>query len=109
MGFLRRLFGLKEQTPPANPGDPDGIYFYVQCDRCHTTVRVRADRKHDFNQDGGEYTWHKVIVDSKCFQRMSTVVYLDAQLNVVNAEIQGGHYITQAEYDQLQAGTQGNS
>lgn len=104
MGFLRWFFGTSKQTPPDNPGDPDGVYFYVQCDRCHTTVRVRADRKHDFNQEDGQYVWHKVIVDSKCFQRINTVVHLDSQYNIVNADIQGGHYITKAEYEQLQAG-----
>ncbi len=101
MGFLRRLFTGKEKPAPDNPGDPDGLYFYVQCNRCKTAVRVRADRKHDLNQDGGQYSWHKVIVDSKCFQRMPTVVTLDSQYNIISTEIEGGRYITKEEYQQL--------
>ncbi|MCL4870190.1 MAG: hypothetical protein KJ063_14590 [Anaerolineae bacterium] len=104
MGFLRRLFGGQEKPPPDNPGDPDGVYFYVQCDHCQTAVRVRADRKHDFNQEGGQYSWHKVIVDSKCFRRMPTVVHLDSQFNVISAEIQGGRYISKAEYEAFLTG-----
>ena len=61
-------------------------------------VRVRADRKHDFNQEDGQLVWHKVIVDNKCFQRITTVVYLDSNFNVLNAEIQGGQYVTPELY-----------
>ncbi len=100
MGFLKRLFGSQDKPKPDNPGDPQGVYFYVQCSHCHTIVRIRADRQHDFNREGDQFVWHKVIVDSKCFRRMPTVVYLDSQYNIVNAEIQGGEYVTQEAYDE---------
>ncbi|MCA9976654.1 MAG: hypothetical protein KC413_12920 [Anaerolineales bacterium] len=96
MGFLKRLFGGGEQKYV----DTQGIYFYVKCNNCGTITRVRADKQHDLNLgDSGGYEWHKTIVDSKCFRRMETIVYLDRNYTVVNAEISGGAYVTEADYE----------
>lgn len=108
MGFLRKLFGGNERDdrPPQAATDPQGVYFYVQCDRCGAPVRLRADKQYDLiNEDGG-YVWHKTIVDSRCFQRMPTVVYLNSAYEMVSHEITGGHYITSEEYAALLAAQQ---
>lgn len=108
MGFLRKLFGGNERDgrPPQVAADPQGIYFYVQCDRCGAPVRLRADKQYDLiNEDGG-YVWHKTIVDSRCFQRMPTVVHLNNAYEMVSHEITGGHYITSEEYEALLAAQQ---
>ena len=108
MGFLKKLFGGSEgdSRPPKAAADTQGIYFYVQCDRCGAPVRLRADKQYDLiNEDGG-YVWHKTIVDSRCFQRMPTVVYLNNAYEMVSHEITGGHYITQGEYEALLAAQQ---
>ncbi|MDX1686981.1 MAG: hypothetical protein R3248_03275 [Candidatus Promineifilaceae bacterium] len=96
MDLLKRLFGLGD-----NKGhhDPQGIYLYVECDRCGAQVRVRADKKYDLNRTEEGYTWHKTIVDSKCFQQIPTVVHFDRDYNVVESEIEGGHYITKEAYE----------
>jgi hypothetical protein len=103
MGFLKKLFGgsnAPQQKATAN-ADPQGVYFYVQCDRCGAPVRLRADKQHDLlNEDSG-YTWHKTIVDNRCFRPMPTVVTLNADYEVVSHEITGGHYITREEYEAL--------
>ena len=95
MGFLRRLLGGKKEEG----GDPQGLYFYVQCDNCGAKVRVRADKQYDLNRTDEGFVWHKTIVDSKCFRQISTVVYLNQNYEVVSSEIDGGHYITKEEFE----------
>jgi hypothetical protein len=96
MSFLKRLFGGADDSAPYE--DTRGIYFYVQCDHCGTRLRVRADKEYDLNRTAAGYEWHKTIVDSKCFRPMPTVVNLDQHYEIVTAEIEGGHYITEAAY-----------
>lgn len=98
MGFLKKLFGGGEKKP-AEYVDKTGIYFYVQCDNCGQRVKVRADKQHDLLNDGGGYVWHKTIVDSKCFRRMETVVYLDRDYNVTSYDLSGGQFMSAAEYE----------
>ena len=97
MGFLRRLFGGSEKKEEYV--DERGIYFYVACDHCGAHVRVRADKQYDLNRTAEGFTWHKTIVDSKCFRKMPTVVHLDRNYEVVSAEIEGGHYISKETYE----------
>ena len=94
MSFLRKLFGGGEQEYV----DKQGIYFYVQCNNCGKTVRVRADKQYDLGNEGKGYTWHKTIVDSKCFRPMNAVVTLDSKYHVVSAEIDNGRFLTEAEF-----------
>ncbi len=104
MGFLKKLFGGSDAPPqkPTSTADPHGVYFYVQCDRCGAPVRLRADKQHDLlNEDGGGYTWHKTIVDNRCFRPMPTVVTLNANFEMVAHEITGGRYISREEYEAL--------
>ena len=106
MGFLKKLFGggnTNANRSSGAPVDPQGVYFYAQCDRCGAPVRLRADKQYDMiNEDNG-YTWHKTIVDNRCFRPMPTVVHLNAAYEMVSHEISGGHYITQEEYEALLA------
>lgn len=100
MGFLRRLFGGEgDKKKAGSSSDPQGLYFYVECNRCHTIVRLRADKQYDLNDSNGGYVWNKTIVDSRCFQRMPAVVHLDRQHNLVSAEIEGGRFVTEADYN----------
>lgn len=100
MDFLKRLFGGGDnQKTPQQYVDKDGLYFYVQCDKCGAKVRVRADKQHDLNRDDNGYIWHKTIVDSSCFRPIRTIAYLDNQYRMTSHEIEGGHYITQEAYE----------
>ena len=106
MGFLKKLFGgYKDGSdrPGGATADLQGVYFYVQCDHCGAPVRLRADKQYDLINDGNGYTWHKTIVDNRCFRPMPTVVHLNAAYEMVSHEISGGHYITQNEYERLLA------
>lgn len=102
MGFLKSLFGGKDQGQKPYV-DTQGVYFYVQCDKCGMPVRLRADKTHDLLNVGDGYEWHKTIVDNRCFRPMPTVVRLNTQYEIVAHEISGGHYITAEEYERLWA------
>ncbi len=95
MGFLKKLFGGGE---PKKYVDKQGIYFYVVCENCGSRVKVRADKQHDLQNTGSGYEWHKTIVDNRCFRRITTVVQLDVNYQMVSHEISGGRYMTEAEY-----------
>jgi len=106
MGFFKKLLGGSEKKAAGEYVDKTGIYFYFQCDNCGTRVRVRADKQHDLLNEGGGYVWHKTVVDSKCFRRMETVVYLDGNYNVTSYELTGGKFLTQAEYEAAEQAAQ---
>ena len=96
MGFLKKLFGGGSSSKPYV--DTQGLYFYARCDNCQTIVRVRADKQHDLNRSGDGFTWHKTIVDSKCFRRMQALVHLNSHYQVTNSELSHGQFVTEADY-----------
>jgi hypothetical protein len=103
MGFLKKIFGQSGNEGRADRPyeDTQGIYLYVQCDNCGAPVRVRADKQYDLINEGGSFTWHKTIVDNRCFRPMPTVVRFDGSYRVIEQEIKGGHYITEEAYNAL--------
>jgi hypothetical protein len=97
VGILKRLFGAGGQSDR----DPDGIYFYVQCDNCGEKLRLRADKKYDLARDyeTGALTWKKEIMDGRCFRIMYAHVVLDSQFRIQSQEIEGqGRFITEEDY-----------
>lgn len=106
MGFFKRIFGGKdegEQPAVEANADPQGVYFYVKCDRCGAVVRLRADKQYDLINESNGYVWHKTIVDNRCFRPMPTVVHLNAAYEMVSHEITGGRYITREAYEEALA------
>jgi hypothetical protein len=110
MGFFKRLFGSDEpkKKPPAKPGpggyvDTQGIYIYVRCDNCGTPVRLRIDKQYDLLSEGGGHTWHKTIVDSRCFRPMPAVVHFNADYEVTEAQVSGGTLISEETYEAIYA------
>jgi hypothetical protein len=108
MGFLKKLFGGGDGGAPSS-SDKDGFFVYVQCDRCQAPVRLRINRQHDLNYSDDGYVWRKTIVDSRCFQQIPTVVHFDRSLNVISQEIEGGHFISQSEYEQAEVSSSTDS
>lgn len=100
MGFLKKLFGGGKPKPYV---DKNGIYFYVVCDNCKTAVKVRANKLSDLNRTEDGFSWHKTIVDSKCFRPMHTVVQFDHDYAIIDQEIKGGDFITEAVYEEMEA------
>lgn len=98
MGFLKKLFG-GDASKPSGSSDGSGFFVYVQCDRCDAKVRLRIHKQYDLISTDDGYKWHKTIVDSKCFQRIPTVAHFDRNLNLINADMQGGRFITKDEFE----------
>ncbi|HMT21307.1 MAG TPA: hypothetical protein PKE20_08700 [Promineifilum sp.] len=106
MGFFKKIFGgneAKGQPSGSANADPQGVYFYVQCDRCGAVVRLRADKQYDLINEAGGYVWHKTIVDNRCFRPMPTVVHLNTAYEMTSQEITGGRYITREAYEEALA------
>ena len=99
MSFLKKLFGGGNRPYV----DKNGIYIYAKCDNCSTIVRVRADKQHDLNRDGDVLSWHKTIVDSKCFRRMQATVYFDSNYQISKYELSGGVLVDEAAYNAFMA------
>lgn len=97
MGFLKKIFGGGEKKKTEYV-DTSGVYFYVRCDNCQAVTRLRADKEYDLSREDSGYVWHKTIVDNRCFRPMTTVVILDSNYNVTNAEIAGGQFVTEEDY-----------
>lgn len=97
MGFLDKLGSL------FSGGQKDeGIYFYVQCDKCGAQLEIRADRQYDLQRDlegEGTYVLHKDMLDDQCFTLMHAEIHFDGQHNIIASDIQGGHLISREEYE----------
>lgn len=98
MGFLKKLFGGGEKKS-GKYVDTRGVYFYVRCDNCGTVSRLRADKEYDLIREGDGFVWHKTIVDNRCFKPMPTVATLDNAYQIVSAEISGGEYVSEEDYN----------
>ena len=104
---LKELFAGGGTAGVSGSGpDPNGIWLHFRCDKCAALVRIRADKRNDFNRedDGpGTFLLRKEVMDSKCFQLMDATVWLGSSYNVVTADVTGGELITQEEYEAAQA------
>jgi len=98
MGLLDKLssmFGGKGAG-----GADDAIHIYVECERCKSKVHVRLDRRHDISlRENGGYYVRKEIMDGKCFRLMAAEITFDSTYHIQSQEVQGGRFLTQAEFD----------
>jgi hypothetical protein len=103
MSFLKNLFSSIFGSADREIKDPNGIYFYIRCNKCGTPVRTRADKAHDFERDydTGELTWNKEVMDGGCFSLMYATVRMNGAFQVIEQSIEGGEFITWEEYKQL--------
>jgi len=97
--FFKKLFG--GGSAPA--GDPDGLYFYVQPDRCAEIVRVRVHRYNDLTElDEGGYFVHKSIRASTCFTPVELDLFFDSQRKLTRHTIVGGALVKAAAWQAQQ-------
>ena len=101
MGFLKKLFGGGDSGSSRSSGN-EGLFVYVQCDKCEARVRLRIIKQHDLNYSRDGFVWHKTIVDSRCFQHIPAVIHFDGNLNIISQEIEGGRFISQSEFEQAE-------
>jgi hypothetical protein len=98
MGLLDRLSSLF--SPRSAKEADDAIHIYVECGRCQSKVHVRLDKRHDLSQgEGGGHFVREEIMDSKCFRLMTAEIEFDSGYRIQTQELQGGRFITKAEYD----------
>ncbi len=97
MGFLKKLFST---TPEV--AEDSGIYLYVKCTNCDDVVRLRLEPKYELvaNQDG--YISNKIVVDSRCYQRMSAAFQFTRRQQLESAEIDGGELVSETDYEAAQ-------
>jgi hypothetical protein len=92
MGFLDRLLGRS--------GDKSVLWLYVRCSRCGAKVRVRVNLFNDLSiTENGGYILRKEILDNKCFQLMRAELRFDSKRRLISRDIDGGEFITEAEYE----------
>jgi hypothetical protein len=100
MRWLTRWFTRK----PRQRSDV-ALWIYVRCRRCGEAIRIRADRRYDLvsemrdpGETGPAYTMHKDIVGERCFQRIAVDIGFDHRQQIVEQQITGGEFLTEAEY-----------
>jgi len=89
----------------AGGGDPDGLYYYVKCDRCGEVVQVRLNRNNDLSVEYGEggeksdvLQAHKLIVGQKCPNRMEADFIFDRNRSLVQKNVTAGKFVDALEY-----------
>lgn len=88
--------------------DKFGYWIYVRCNRCGEGIKTRIDIRNDLSAvDDGGFVVHKVLVGKgRCFQRVEVKLTFGERRDLADEEIQGGEFITAAEYDELTAAGQ---
>jgi hypothetical protein len=109
MSFLDRIAGIFTGQKSGSSGsvrDENGFYFYVRCGKCGEVVRVRTDRRWDFQQEFEEgqdaptgYAVHKEVIGQRCFQMIHVTLRFDSHRRETGREIRGGQFATEQEYE----------
>lgn len=89
MSFFKNLFSRK----PKEYVDERGMYYYVDCHKCHDVLKVRIDKSYDLNREENGFVWRKTLVCNKCFNKMETEMLFDSKHNVTTQDITGGKYV----------------
>lgn len=100
MGFFRKLFGGRPATQ-GEPGDKNGLYFYVRPAGCDEVVRVRIDKNNDPSlADDGTFFVTKTVRGSsyKCTRSAELHLYFDQQRRLQNSDVTGGALVTAEDY-----------
>jgi len=94
MGILDKLKSFL--TPP-----PDVVSLYLVCNRCGEKLKLRIHMNSEVSQadNGKTFFCQKEALSTKCFQRIPIRVEFDSRRRMVRKEIEGGRFITQAEFE----------
>jgi hypothetical protein len=108
MGLLKRLSGLLSPAGRSSEKREGGVYWvFVQCNRCGEQLRARVNMFNDLSINYGEqegdttYFCRKTLIgNQQCFQRIEVELTFDSQRHLLDRQISGGKFITEAEYSQ---------
>jgi len=103
MSFLRGLFSRGEgKRKRKEPSDPDGLRFYVQCDKCGEKIAIRIDKRYDLTRDPSSrtkaFSVRKDILGNKCRNLMRANVHISTGGKLLAVAVEGARQITWEEY-----------
>jgi hypothetical protein len=112
MSFLKRLFGgggTQSHASASAPGDPAGLYYFIQPDNCDEVIRVRINRENDLTlkDDESGYWVHKTVRGSKCFHPVEVDLHFDRSKRLTDSQVKGGKLVDEAAYQAWQAAQHG--
>ena len=107
MKFLRRLIAGPGGAEPG--ADPALLWYYVRCNRCGENVAIMARKGYDLVEEYAEsssgdaptgYSLYKDAMgrSDTCFQQMRIEIHYNLQYEEQSRHIEGGTFITAAEY-----------
>ena len=99
MGAVPKRRISKARRDRRRAHDSIRTFHLVRCENCGTITRLRADKEYDLIREDDGFVWHKTIVDSRCFRPIPTVVYLDSNYQMTSAEMTGGVFVSEQEYN----------
>ncbi len=84
-----------------------GLYYYVKCDRCGEVIRVRINPMNDLSQtdEGQGYFVRKVIVGTRCYNRIEAEFSYGLNRKLANTTISGGKLVDTEAYNTYQRNT----
>ncbi len=103
MNLLRKFW--QSFSGSAYTGSDVGLYYYVRCNRCGEVIRVRINPLNDLSvDDTGKGLWaHKVIVGTRCYNRIEADFSYDLNRKLVAKEATGGTFVDKEAYEEDQA------
>jgi hypothetical protein len=111
MSILDKIFGRQSggKKPETSPSDKWAVFYYVRCAKCGEVIRVRLDRRNDFEQQFDEnghdevagYRVHKEVMGSgNCFKMMALEIKFDRGYREIEKSVRGGEFVTRENYEQ---------
>ncbi|MDF1514771.1 MAG: hypothetical protein P1S60_13260 [Anaerolineae bacterium] len=103
MSLIKHLFNKLFNTSHHEVKDSNGLYFYIQCAKCGTPVRIRIDKTRDLQRDydTGEFFLRKEVMDGGCFSLMYAQIRFNSAYQVIEQTVEGGRFISWETYNQL--------
>lgn len=105
MGWLDRLRNLLAGSGTRAEGqDAEAVRVYVRCGRCGEPIALRLSKRNEiqrnYDDEGADYVHfvNKLVVGTRCFQRMEIRLEFDAGYRIVRRELKGGTWLTPEEY-----------
>jgi hypothetical protein len=111
MSILDKIFGRQSggQKPETSPSDKFAVFYYVRCAKCGEVIRVRLDRRNDFEQQfdekghdevAGYRVYKEVMGSGNCFKMMALELKFDRDYREREKSVRGGEFVTRQDYEQ---------
>jgi len=102
MNLIRKLI---DRIQTAGEDDSSNYCVYVKCDHCGEKLRARVDLYNDLSirfaeaEGGNTYFCRKAIIgNGRCFNPIEVELTFDHQRSLVDKQIQGGQFSSEAEF-----------